>query len=335
MDIPPEWRFSWASVQELVRRQAPNALAAAIPRVYADPPAGYLTAQQLGLRLAVAVSSAAASKEYGADDPVTMVHGAIAENIIQLQVPVWWIGKDLVEALQATDLPPGLRFADVPYPLPSFALILPRGLIKDGEGGDVEYIQCNVTPVEEDLKYHRGLFTVSTMVSFNPAGAPSKPGPAYHNTEFLDDAIVQAFQGINERPILSYGYAEHVDGDTDMVKRIARVAISASFLLASRPDLVEAQENPIRRVRSSLHGGGKVPLQSLRWLGRTYRTIRPSPVPGQGTHASPRLHWRRGHWRDQRIGEGRKQRKIVWIQPVLVGSPDPGAQAAPATSGMG
>jgi hypothetical protein len=32
------------------------------------------------------------------------------------------------------------------------------------------------------------------------------------------------------------------------------------------------------------------------------------------------LHWRRGHWRNQRFGEGRTQLKLLWIMPMLVGA---------------
>jgi hypothetical protein len=42
----------------------------------------------------------------------------------------------------------------------------------------------------------------------------------------------------------------------------------------------------------------------------------------QGTHASPRLHWRRGRFRPQRIGEGRAEVKTIWIEPTLVGMED-------------
>lgn len=33
-----------------------------------------------------------------------------------------------------------------------------------------------------------------------------------------------------------------------------------------------------------------------------------------------RVHWRRGHWRIQRHGQGLVERKRIWIKPVLVGS---------------
>ena len=40
--------------------------------------------------------------------------------------------------------------------------------------------------------------------------------------------------------------------------------------------------------------------------------------PGEGTHASPRPHWRRGHFRRVPCGHGRAERKLVFIKPTLV-----------------
>jgi hypothetical protein len=39
---------------------------------------------------------------------------------------------------------------------------------------------------------------------------------------------------------------------------------------------------------------------------------------GDGTHASPRPHWRRGHYRNQRCGARLVDRRLVFIKPVLV-----------------
>lgn len=41
-------------------------------------------------------------------------------------------------------------------------------------------------------------------------------------------------------------------------------------------------------------------------------------IPSEGGRKSPRPHWRKGHFKTVRFGEGRKQSKIKWIMPVLV-----------------
>jgi hypothetical protein len=41
-------------------------------------------------------------------------------------------------------------------------------------------------------------------------------------------------------------------------------------------------------------------------------------VPGQGAHAGPKPHWRRGHWRNQAWGPESSLRKLIWMRPTRV-----------------
>jgi hypothetical protein len=61
-------------------------------------------------------------------------------------------------------------------------------------------------------------------------------------------------------------------------------------------------------------------LWSPNLIGWRYRPAQAAEA--QSTHASPRLHWRRGHVRNQPCGSGRSQRKLIWIEPMLVGMSD-------------
>ncbi len=38
----------------------------------------------------------------------------------------------------------------------------------------------------------------------------------------------------------------------------------------------------------------------------------------KGSHRSPKTHFRRGHMKRVAIGEGRKERKWIWIKPTIV-----------------
>jgi hypothetical protein len=46
----------------------------------------------------------------------------------------------------------------------------------------------------------------------------------------------------------------------------------------------------------------------------------PSPPQSpSGTSGSPKKpHWRRGHWRQQAVGQGRVERELRWIRPMLI-----------------
>lgn len=86
-----------------------------------------------------------------------------------------------------------------------------------------------------------------------------------------------------------------------------------------------ATEIPLSQVHRS--GTGFYTLKSPR--PRTTRLLdlhqssrqkqsRPSEENRGGTHASPVTHWRRGHWRNQVCGERFSDRRMKWIEPVLV-----------------
>lgn len=115
-----------------------------------------------------------------------------------------------------------------------------------------------------------------------------------------------------------------------------------------RDNLIE----PAQCIRPARHRRGSVrsELWSPNIIGRRYRPRSESVTPA-GTHASPRLHWRRGHATFQVIGkkedlvpvavlarnengeidwprveEATRQRfwkshKRVWVDPILVGAP--------------
>jgi hypothetical protein len=90
----------------------------------------------------------------------------------------------------------------------------------------------------------------------------------------------------------------------------ACIALLASTSVIVSDEIVSASTNR-KRIES-----GKVPLYSHRVVTINHTTVR-----GQGTggtHAPPRLHWRRGHVR--RYASGRE----VWIAPTLVGCADRG-----------
>ena len=88
---------------------------------------------------------------------------------------------------------------------------------------------------------------------------------------------------------------------------IYMMTISGGDFYISTPNPKEAASNA-KRVRKN-----KKPLIEFRMItidGKKPDTLKSLP---QGTHASPRLHWRRGHYRT--ISSGKK----VWIDPMLVG----------------
>ena len=117
------------------------------------------------------------------------------------------------------------------------------------------------------------------------------------------------------------GYARDYDNTKihrDMtVGQLTRLIANTIMLINYQPSLVTAQ-------RSNSPGLGFNKKSSdepmpVRWLGKNFSNNRTKSSAGSGgSHASPRAHWRRGHWHGYRYGEGRKTLKRKWVQPVYV-----------------
>ena len=74
--------------------------------------------------------------------------------------------------------------------------------------------------------------------------------------------------------------------------------------------------SPTARTRalSKLWSLGHLEVQ---WLGTAFVATKDST---ERDAAGVRVHWRRGHWRHQAHGPALSLRKLMWIQPMLVGS---------------
>lgn len=91
-----------------------------------------------------------------------------------------------------------------------------------------------------------------------------------------------------------------------VVRVIYKMTMTDTDVFISKPTPEEARINA-KRIRK-----GKKPLVEFRMI-TIDNTKRIASAPKGTTHASPRQHWRRGHWRNTKTG------KKVWIDPMLVG----------------
>ena len=103
---------------------------------------------------------------------------------------------------------------------------------------------------------------------------------------------------------------------------LARLIVNTLMLITYQPSLVNVEKSSTSGL-----GFNKKSLDDpmpVRWLGKGFcdNKAQSSSSSSQktcgGTHASPRAHWRRGHWHGYRYGEGRKTLKRKWVQPVYV-----------------
>jgi hypothetical protein len=102
--------------------------------------------------------------------------------------------------------------------------------------------------------------------------------------------------------------------DYSLYSSLAQSALVAIYMLThhtgevlmSRPSTEDVAANK-KRARK-----GKAPLVEFKLVSITGKETHKPSIP-HGTHASPKQHWRRGHWRTYKSG------KRSWVEPMLVG----------------
>ena len=107
--------------------------------------------------------------------------------------------------------------------------------------------------------------------------------------------------------------------DVNEMQMVIHNAMSAVYMMtfhdgevyASIPTPREIQVNQ-KKLRK-----GKTPLIEFKLITITGKKRELPSIP-HGSHASPRQHWRRGHWRNYKSG------KRSWVAPMLVGDEENG-----------
>jgi len=103
---------------------------------------------------------------------------------------------------------------------------------------------------------------------------------------------------------------DHVMPDKILLYKLFMVLQTGGFITESIQERREKGKPGERKHRAA--------LWTPNFIGKGYQ---PRSEYKGGTHASPRLHWRRGHTRNQPYGPNNTLKKVIWIQPTLIGAP--------------
>lgn len=107
------------------------------------------------------------------------------------------------------------------------------------------------------------------------------------------------------------------------LKWAGEMLVGILALMRDRLLAVEVKPDLDARLNKARAKAGRLPLSSeTRVLTLNLAAVRGIAKPAEGSHESPRLHWRRGHWRVLHRGEPAERR--TWIKRCLVGDVDKG-----------
>lgn len=220
------------------------------------------------------------------------------------QFPLFFVEPDLLEACMNTNLPQGLKIADLKMPYEGFTFILPTNSFYSTEGS-VPFIT-----VSRDLQGSKALSLPPPFKGRELKITAMDDGLIIH-TFFLEragDFTVRVTDTLYAKDTPDINFHEHKQlgsveslfkDDVELDKfTLKLLTLTTSLLLAMeiRPDLIERQRK-IKHVRRDRN----TEIWEPNRLGKRFRIqVEGGVEPGE--HASPRTHWRRGHYRFQPIG---------------------------------
>jgi len=123
-----------------------------------------------------------------------------------------------------------------------------------------------------------------------------------------------------EKAAIEVGVLDKVGMDDENVERELMCKMrefSAKLLMAMTAEPTFVERGILQRKAKIKHGVVREELWSPNTIGFKYRHPQRDP---EGTHASPKLHRRVGHFRDQHYGPANASVRRIWIKPVWVGA---------------
>lgn len=279
------------------------------PRKYAAP-GGYSSPKAPACVFCVSMLGAMMLKQkHGAAaidvDPVLNNVAAISERLSDLWMPTYWVGKELAQAALETEPPHDLKPADLQMPLDAMTFMLPLGTLVSPDGEDCSWV--SVALGEGHINKQKSLAICTG----------SRAGASYM-AQIKEDQTLAAHDSTHSGEFHPfYGeMGELGQDDKSFSRKFIRVAVTLLMLMTARPNLVETPTKLNAPPPSTGKAARK--LATPNWIGRTYRVARAESAGG--THASPNVHWRRGHWRHQAHGPRNSLRKDIWIEPTIIGA---------------
>lgn len=258
-----------------------------------------------------------------------------ASCLAEKRVPMYWIAHDMALAIRETRPPGEIDWHEMKLPFEDAIFMLPRGVIThdDLDEGDVSYISYsrgrkgrvvpNLCQVGPELFEADGHFTF--YASTYPGGHFIHWNIPLDECKTIDlgkvDELIQRFSDKRFEHHSGYLYSPSMTpADNRVMIKALHMIFGILLFMTRRPNFITAPRL-IRKVATKNPKDLAREFWSCGVVGEHYRIRHVGDVLG-GTHASPRLHWCRGHWRDQHYGTGNALIKEIWVEPFLRGVDD-------------
>jgi hypothetical protein len=244
------------------------------------------------------------------------------DYLIKHQMPMFFISPKLLEAVKRSDFQDEIDWTTIKIPYEHGCFVLPvGGLTHPNDGEAVCIFWSRVSPGPYPCKTAKRPFIIDIVQKSFGLVAWTMHG-VYYDSNLTEDLrptlkLHNLFYKHEGQPIPTVinGPYDDLLGpiDEQFIEDMGCIVFGTFLAMNARPTLVEPQ----KRLKTIKKGSNQLEFWTPNIIGKSYAAPRSNP-PGSGSHNSPRMHWRRGHFRNQAFGIGRSERKVIWLEPTLI-----------------
>lgn len=311
------------------------------------PPGGYLNPKYFSVSLWSAL-------QVGFQPEMTMlphVTGLInALHQVEYRVPTYFVRSEFAQAVAQTEPPEDFKFSEIKWPMPAMTFVLPTSFVMSYFGFMVPFLSVSnasagiypdklknlpkcempiraVTPVESEVDR----FLIVYPVYSNSTTPVDYTGsyPMTMNVNKIADAPYEDATYMEEERTPNYALDRTLpdlpQGEQEIAfnAKVQSFAVKLMLALTAQPTYITVGTQS--RPSKMKHGRLRDEIWNPNLIGWEYKAKRTVPTgTSEGTHASPRMHWRRGHMRNQPYGpkpwNDTTPKRLLWIEPVLIGA---------------
>jgi hypothetical protein len=232
--------------------------------------------------------------------------GLIAAIGAKNDFPTYFVERDMFFAASATTPPNEIDWLTMHLPFDYMTFVLPKNTIRM-KGEEICCIQFT-RGVKGNYFFPKANLPVVLANDYLMIDAYTESGMRLmrHHTKLY-------VPNLEYKNVAESVYESGLDGEeSEILETLVQTVFNLIFAMAARPEYIESGHKIGNHKKSNSE------IWTPNIIGRKY-AVKKDLNCETGTHASPRMHWRRGHFRQQAFGKGLTEHKIIWIEPMLVG----------------
>lgn len=276
---------------------------------------------------------------------------------LEYRVPTYFVRSEFAQAVAQTEPPEDFKFSEIQWPLPAMLFVLPTDFVLNYFGFMCPFISVtrlsagiypnklkNLPPCELPVKGVNGFdnkvdritivypvysATVAVPVDYTGSYPLTMNVNKMANAPFQDATYMEearARERLTDFVLPRHDKGLPAEGEEEKTFNAKVQAFAVKIMLVLNAAHNVTKIGGVARPEKTKKGRRVDELWHPNLIGWDYRARRIDPAQGaHGTHASPRMHWRRGHMRNQPYGHKPwsedSPKRITWIEPVLINAP--------------